>query len=213
MSYDQSQQQQQYYPQQSQPEVGYTGAHTTTAAPHPIVTRLDGRNLSDKIVRHQFEQCCVVVPLHTGAMIISFLMTVFYGYCGLALLTSSIFHGVYSVLLIIVGILYLFIAVASGYGFVGIYKEELIWVDRFINFYVIGSIVWAVLQLIQVIIMGIAYHTGGSWVVSWIVTFLIGFAFQYYFCCCLVSYQRALHARLNAGGAHAGVAGKHHQMV
>ncbi|GJJ74275.1 hypothetical protein EMPS_06633 [Entomortierella parvispora] len=202
----QLQNQQAYQPQPYQPQpelqqappVVYAAAHATSAM--PVVTRGNGRGLTGKF--HQFEQCCLCFPLHTGGLIITFLMVIFYGYCGLALLTSGFYAGFYNALLIVVGILYLGVAILSGYGFAGIYKEEPLWVDRYIRFFVIGSLVWAVLQIVQIAIVAsyyARYDFGGGYWAGWIVTFLIGLGFQYYFCCCLVSYQRVLHARINGG--------------
>lgn len=89
----------------------------------------------------------------------------------------------------------------------------------FVKFYVIGSFVWILIQLIQ---MGISvawyssycsdlsyygYSCGFGWA-GWIIPFLIGLALQYYFCCCLVSYQRVLKAKLGGGDIEGGQGGK-----
>ena len=108
----------------------------------------------------------------------------------------------------VIGVFYILVALISGYGFGGIYREDPVWVNRFIRFFVIGSLVWAVLQIVQMAVLlayygnycaGASYYgisCGFPWA-SWIITFLIGLGFQYYFCCCLVSYQRVMTARLN----------------
>ncbi|KAF9957952.1 hypothetical protein BGZ72_001124 [Mortierella alpina] len=218
--------QQPYYPQSPQPmqqqpyyaqpvqqtniveqPVVYTTQNVATEV--PVVTKGNGRGLTGKMP--QFENCCLCFPLHTGAMIIAALMFIFYGYCGLALLVGGGYLGAFGAIMIVIGILYLLVALISAYGFAGIYKEEPFWVDRFIKFYLIGSLIWIVLELVEMIILVIYYNkyfsnsycsysycvkVGFPWA-AWIVTFIIGAGFQYYFCCCLVSYQRVLHARLN----------------
>ncbi|KAG0272518.1 hypothetical protein BGZ96_005288 [Linnemannia gamsii] len=90
-------------------------------------------------------------------------------------------------------------------GFIGAYKQDPKLVTKFVTFFVIGSIVWAVLEIIEMAIQVSAYSNlcgyyyyacGFNWAV-WIVIFLLGLGFQYYFACCLVSYQRDLLAKLN----------------
>ncbi|KAF9186690.1 hypothetical protein BGZ51_009812 [Haplosporangium sp. Z 767] len=245
------QQQQPYYPPQQQPQQAYYGeqpVHTqpaqiqpaqiqpvqiqpavivttehTSSTDMPIVTKGNGRGIVGKMP--QFNNCCLCFPLHTGAMIIAFLLVIFYGYCGLALLIASGYSGWYSAVLIILGILYLLIAFVSAYGFAGIYKEEPTWVDRFIKMFLIGSLVWALLEIVEMAIMVIWYNNLCSGYVSyyyscgfpwagWIIIFILGLGFQYYFCCCLVSYQRVLHARINdlSGGGIDSFGGKNIQM-
>lgn len=227
--------QQPYYPVQSpivQPQQPYlaqpaiqpavaaqpAGVYTTTQATSEPVIKPDGKGLFGKIP--QVENCCLCFPLHTGAMIIAALMFIFYGYCGLVLVVSGSYSGWYSGVLIVVGVLYLLVALISAYGFAGVYKEETFWVDRFVKFYVIGSLVWFILEFVQMIILVVYYNNqtytysyggytytyetnvGFPWA-GWIVTLIIGTAFQFYFCACLVSYQRVLHARL--GDAETGM--------
>ncbi|KAF9317388.1 hypothetical protein BG003_000845 [Podila horticola] len=209
------QHQQIYYAQQpvqqqvQQPNVAYTTAQAVEA---PAVTTIpvagNGRGLTGRM--HQFDECCLCFPLHTGAMIISFLMVIFYGYCGLVLVAFGSFTGWYSAILICFGVLYLGVAVVSAFGFAGVYKERVDWVDRFIKMYIIGSIVWLVLQILSIIIEVIYYNqlsnsyagyyyvsVGVNWV-GFAITFVIGGLFQYYFACCLVSYQRMLHHRIES---------------
>lgn len=110
--------------------------------------------------------------------------------------------GFYNAILIILGVVYLGCAVISGYGFAGIFKEEPLWVDRYIRFFVIGSMIWGILEIIQIAITASfygRYDLGGGFWAAWIVVFILGALLQYYFCCCLVSYQRVLHARINGG--------------
>lgn len=94
--------QQPYYPAQTpapvfqqpteykeQPAAIYADAHPA----QPVVItagRGDGHGLTGKL--HQFHTCCGFIPLHTGAMIIAFSMVIFYGYCGLGLLTVGTFR-------------------------------------------------------------------------------------------------------------------------
>lgn len=92
-------------------------------------------------------------------------------------------------------------------------------VNVFVKFYVIGSFVWILIQIIQMAI-SVAYYAdacsqlsrygyscGFSWA-SWIIPFLIGVGLEYYFCCCLVSYQRVLKAKLGGGDVEGGHGGK-----
>ncbi|KAF8930323.1 hypothetical protein BGZ58_008330 [Dissophora ornata] len=192
-------QQQAYFAQdQAQPAtIVYTQQQTTTEM--PVVTG-NGQGLTGKMP--QVENCCLCFPLHTGAMIIAILMFIFYGYCGLILFLDGSYYGGYATISIILGILYIVVAVVSAYGFVGIYKEEPMWVDRFIRMFVIGSIAWAVLYVVQIIITAVNYSNysyyydiGLNWAAI-IIEFLISAFFQFYFCVCLVSYQRILHARV-----------------
>ena len=89
----------------------------------------------------------------------------------------------------------------------------------FVKFYVIGYFVWAVIQIIQ---MGVSvaawsnycsgysyygYSCGFNWA-GWIIPFLIGLCLEYYFCCCLVSYQRVLKAKLSGSDVEGGQGGK-----
>ncbi|KAG0272517.1 hypothetical protein BGZ96_005287, partial [Linnemannia gamsii] len=93
--------QQPYYPAQSpapvyqqpteykeQPAAVYAEAHPA----QPVVisfSRGDGHGLTGRI--HNVQTCCGCFPLHTGAMIITILMVIFYLYCGIVLLTSGTF--------------------------------------------------------------------------------------------------------------------------
>jgi hypothetical protein len=115
----------------------------------------------------------------------------------------------------ILGVVYLGVAFVSIGGFIGAYKQDPIWVNKFVTFFVIGSLVWAIMEIIEMALSVAAYSNlcssayyscGFGWA-RWIIIFLLGLAFQYYFACCLVSYQRDLTAKLNGGdieGAHGG---------
>ncbi|KAF8975939.1 hypothetical protein BGZ46_008709, partial [Entomortierella lignicola] len=188
---NQPQPQQAYFAQPQPQPATYVVTETTSEL--PVVTGGDGKGLTGKM--QQVDVCCFFIPLHTGAMIITFLMFIYYGYCGLALLLDGTVSGGAFVGLIIFGIIYLLIAIVSFYGLAGIYKEEPAWVDRFIKMYVIGSILWVVLEIIDMIIFVAAGYVFG-WA-GWVVQLIILGALQYYFCVCLVSYQRVLHARVN----------------
>lgn len=110
--------------------------------------------------------------------------------------------------MIVLGILYLGVAVVSGFGFAGIYKERVDWVDRFVKMYVIGSICWVILEIIEIAIeaawiSNLNSYARGYFVyhVNWVgfaLTLVIAGLFQYYFACCLVSYQRLLHHKMEA---------------
>ncbi|KAG0211320.1 hypothetical protein BGX28_008143 [Mortierella sp. GBA30] len=228
-------QQQAYYAQSPQPQPQVlqqpqvfeqpTAVYTTqnVATEPPVVIKGSGRGLTGKLP--QVENCCLCFPLHTGGMIIAAVMFIFYGVCGLILLTAGAYAGGYAAVAIVIGILYLLVALISAYGFMGIYKEEAFWVDRFIKFFLIGSLIWLILEIGQ-LILGIisvnnacsaaryyGYSCSFNWA-GWIIPFIIGVFFQYYFCCCLVSYQRVLHARLNDlnGGTFTTAGGKDIQM-
>lgn len=79
-------------PVQGQANVVYT---TTQAVAAPAVTTIPipagGTGLTRSMP--QLENCCLCFPLHTGAMIITFLMVIFYGYCGLALVAFGSYAG------------------------------------------------------------------------------------------------------------------------
>ncbi|KAF8986608.1 hypothetical protein BGZ52_008465 [Haplosporangium bisporale] len=192
-------------PVQGQANVVYT---TSQAVAAPAVTTIPISTGGTGLTRNmpQFENCCLCFPLHTGAMIITFLMVIFYGYCGLALIIDGTYFGWYNAVMIVLGILYLGVAVVSGFGFAGIYKERMDWVDRFVKMYVIGSICWLVLEIIEIIIQVVwvnnlnryAYFVYTVPWVGWAITLIIGGLFQYYFACCLVSYQRLLHHKMEA---------------
>ncbi|KAK3831712.1 MAG: hypothetical protein JOS17DRAFT_126889 [Linnemannia elongata] len=223
--------QQPYYPAQSpapvyaqpsnefkeQPAAVYaTEAHSA----QPVVINVDGIERSGLMGKvHQFEMCCGFIPLHTGAMIIAICMVIFYGAFGIVLLASGTFIGWYNTVFIILGILYLGVAAISVYGFLGAHREDLRMVNVFVKFYVIGSFIWAIIQIIQMAI-SVAYYAnwcsgfsrygiscGFNWA-GWIIPFLIGLGLQYYFCCCLVSYQRVLTAKLGGGDVEGGQGGK-----
>ncbi|KAG0341731.1 hypothetical protein BG005_002883 [Podila minutissima] len=193
--------QQQIQQQVQQPNVVYSTAQAVEA---PAVTAVpiagNGQGLTGKM--HQFNECCLCFPLHTGAMLIAFLLIIFYGWCGLVLVAFSTFAGWYSAIMIVFGVLYLGIATVSVFGFAGIYKERVDWVDRFIKMYVIGSIVWFGLEIVSIIIQYIhcsnyIFCFGVNWV-GFAITLIFGSLFQYYFACCLVSYQRVLHHRIES---------------
>ncbi|KAF9998612.1 hypothetical protein BGZ80_009312 [Entomortierella chlamydospora] len=193
------QQQQAYYAQpQAQPTYVVTSTEQTTSL--PVVTGGNGKGIVGKMP--QLDLCCFFLPLHTGALVIAFLMTIYYGYCGIVLLAGGTFTGGVAIGLIILGILYLLVAIVSGYGFVGIYKEQPLWIDRFIRMYLVGSIMWLVLEFIYMIIV-VATYSQYYWYsfpwASWIIQIIICGGLQYYFCICLVSYQRVLHARVDGG--------------
>ncbi|KAF9112183.1 hypothetical protein BGX27_003816 [Mortierella sp. AM989] len=206
--YDQQQQpQQQYYAQpQDQPQSYVVTTTEQTSTEMPIVTG-SGKGIVGKMP--QLGVCCFFLPLHTGAMIIAFIMTIYYGYCGLGLLLLQGISGFYSIILIIFGILFLLVAVVSAYGCVGIYKEEPTWVNRFIKWFLVGSIVWFILEIVYMIVLVIYYKNISDsfdnryydysisfpWA-AWIVQMIFAGIIQYYFCVCLVSYQRVLHDRV-----------------
>ncbi|KAF9916476.1 hypothetical protein BX616_003651 [Lobosporangium transversale] len=192
---DGQQQQGVYYAQQApiqqQPQTFVVTTETTTDS--PVITG-DGTGLTGKMP--QLKECCLCFPLHTGALIIAAVMTIYYGYLGINLFSWGIFVGVY-ISYIIFGVIYIMIAVVSGYGFVGIYKENPVFVDRFIKMFIVCSIIWFALNLLQMIILvANGFYLNWAW---WIVNLLIAGLLQYYFCVCLVSYQRVLHARVGGG--------------
>ncbi|KAI1320463.1 hypothetical protein EDD11_000848 [Mortierella claussenii] len=198
-TYDQQQQQQAYFAQQQpapgvqqQPSTFIVQEHTATEM--PVVTG-NGRGLTGKMP--QLAHCCCCLPLHTGALIIAALMTIYYGYCGIALFAAGGLAGGVFIAYIIIGILYIAIAIVSGYGFMGIYQENPTFVDRFIKMFIIGSLVWLALQILYMIIV-VASGIALFWV-SWIVQIIVSGGLQYFFCVCLVSYQRVLHTRVGGG--------------
>ncbi|KAG0315355.1 hypothetical protein BGZ99_007509 [Dissophora globulifera] len=172
------------------PTVVYAQELTTTQV--PVITG-NGKGLTGRLP--QVDNCCACLPLHTGAMVVAFIMFIFYGWCGLGLILGGSEIGGYGAFAIVIGVLYILVAVVSLYGLIGIYKEEVAWVDRFVRMFVIGSLVWVVLYIIEIIVLATQYGAYIAWG-STIVQLILGFLFQYYFCICLVSYQRVLHARV-----------------
>ncbi|KAG0375719.1 hypothetical protein BGX24_008744 [Mortierella sp. AD032] len=202
-------------------------APTEAHLAQPVVISAEGGERRGLIAKmHQFQMCCGFIPLHTGAMIIAALMFIFYGWCGIGLLTVAsgyrLVGDVYFILTMLIGVFYVVVAVVSGLGFIGIYQQQPQRINLFVKCFLVGSLVWAVLEIIQMAIM-VAYYSnlcaelspyyscGFGWV-AWIFTFLIGLAFQYYFACCLVSYQRVFLASVgDVEGAQA-IGGKNIEM-
>ncbi|KAF9907017.1 hypothetical protein EC991_011412 [Linnemannia zychae] len=209
-----------------QPAAVYAAADGSHLAQPVVITAEGGkaRGLYGKL--HQFQMCCGFIPLHTGAMIIAALMVIFYGYCGLVLLTASGYRAMgdsYYIITLVLGVVYMLVAAVSAYGFAGAYRQDPKMVNIFVKFFLLGSIVWAVLEIIQMGVLVAYYNSycselsyygyscGFGWA-GWVITFLIGLAFQYYFACCLVSYQRVLLASLgDVEGARA-IGGKNIEM-
>ncbi|KAF9317387.1 hypothetical protein BG003_000844 [Podila horticola] len=186
------------YVQPQQPTLVYTPATVT-----PIPVTGSGRGLTGKLP--QLTNCCMCFPLQTGAMIIAFLMTIYYGYCGIPLLIAAP-HLIYfgsslgAAVAIIFGILYVAIAVLSVFGFVGILRERLVWVSRFVKWYFVGCCIWLTLEILGVILAATgasnysySFSQAGitAWIL-WLVLLAVALAFQYYFWCALVSYERVL---------------------
>ncbi|KAG0031226.1 hypothetical protein BGZ81_001577 [Podila clonocystis] len=205
------------YVQPQQPTLVYTVPSTVT----PIPVTGSGRGLTGKLP--QLATCCMCFPLQTGAMIIAFLMTIYYAYCGIPLLLAAptlIAHGsaLFSAIAIVFGVLYVGIATLSIFGFVGILRERLDWVSRFVRWYFIGSCIWLALEILGAILTAVgsssysdAFSHGSvaAWVL-WFVILMVALAFQYYFWCALVSYERVLKQKnqsfdgtVPADGAHA----------
>jgi len=57
----------------------------------PVVTGGDGKGIIGSMP--QLNECCFCLPLHTGALIIAGVMVIYYGYCGLVLVTLSGYSG------------------------------------------------------------------------------------------------------------------------
>jgi hypothetical protein len=164
---------------------------------HPVVTGGDGKGFTGKMP--QLNECCFFLPLHTGALIIAGIMVIYYGYCGLALVTLGGYgYGSAFIVFVIIGVLYLIIALVSAYGFAGILKQNVELVDRFIKMFIACFFLWALLYIIKIIIyasygFGLSLYIGG-----FLADLIISGLCQYYFCVCLVSYQRVLHARVDS---------------
>ncbi|KAF9366221.1 hypothetical protein BGX34_005147 [Mortierella sp. NVP85] len=159
----------------------------------PVVTGGDGKGIIGKMP--QLNECCFCLPLHTGALIIAGVMVIYYGYCGLVLVTFSSYSSAFIIFLII-GILYLIIALVSAYGFAGILKQNVELVDRFVKMFIGCFILWALLYIVKIIIYA-SYGLFVPWA-GFIVELIISGVCQYYFTVCLVSYQRVLHARVDS---------------
>ncbi|KAF9337877.1 hypothetical protein BG006_001864 [Podila minutissima] len=150
--------------------------------------------------------CCMCIPLKAGAMIIAFLMTIYYGYCGIPLLLVAPrlldYDHIAGVIAIVFGVLYVSIATVSIFGFVGILCERLDWVSRFVRLYFIGCCIWLAVEITGVILAATGMNsTNGAdvfvqtditvWII-WVAIMVVALAFQYYFWRALVSYERLL---------------------
>ncbi|KAG0286439.1 hypothetical protein BGZ97_007443, partial [Linnemannia gamsii] len=93
--------QQPYYPAQTpapvfqqagefkeQPAAVYATTEAHPAQP-VVISAAAGDRTGLMAKMHHFDTCCGFIPLHTGAMIIAILMVIFYGFCGLVLLTAN----------------------------------------------------------------------------------------------------------------------------
>ncbi|KAG0341732.1 hypothetical protein BG005_002884 [Podila minutissima] len=146
------------------------------------------------------------IPLKAGAVIIAFLTTVYYGYCGIPLLLVAPrlldYDHLDGVIAIVFGVLYVSIATVSIFGFVGILRERLGWVSRFVRLYFIGCCIWLTVEITGVILtatrMNSAYGADvlgqagiTTWII-WVAIMVVALALQYYFWRALVSYERLL---------------------
>ncbi|KAF9970902.1 hypothetical protein BGZ73_006254 [Actinomortierella ambigua] len=174
--------------------------------PKPVIVK--GHGLKSHLPQVTF--CCFCFPLRHGAIALSAVMMIFNAICGLLLLVGSPLVGGYapalSAVLMVVGVLYLVVAIFYCYGVVAITREDLMMVKRYVRGFIGCSIVWFLLEIaslaVQLAFWGqysdyCYYGCGFNWA-PWIVTVLIGVAIQVYFCSCLVSYERVLLANERA---------------
>ncbi|KAF9391306.1 hypothetical protein CPB97_006957 [Podila verticillata] len=192
------------YVQPQQPTFAYTDAQPTATA-IPVG--------SDRFMSKapQLATCCMCIPLRAGALIISFLLFVYYCYMGISNLSHAINFFNYmsyrhdttvAVVYLIFAVLFLSIAIAAAFGFVGIYQERLDRVRMFVRLYVVSVCIWILLEIIYVILNAVgrdyyadSYAYGVSMWAIWVAIFLVCLFFQIYFGCALVSYRRILQQR------------------
>jgi len=164
--------------------------------------------------------CCFVVPLRTGALIISIWMLLWNLYAGIALITVG--YGGSAIWLVVkaFGAIYMIIALVSFYGAYYIYKEDPHHVAKFTRFFTWSVIAYFLIQIIIIIVEEVeiraAYNSAvssckasvpaaeqascdigftDSFLVSWIATYLIGVAIQVYLIIVIRSYNAELQAR------------------
>ncbi|KAG0085015.1 hypothetical protein BGZ93_009782 [Podila epicladia] len=151
--------------------------------------------------------CCMCFSLKTGSMIIAFLTTINYGYCGIPLLLASpellrFDNHVFGIIAIVFGLLYVGIATVSIFGFVGILRERLDWVSRFVRWYFIGCCIWLAVEITGAILAatGVTNTYGAeafgyagitAWII-WVAIMVVVLALQYYFWRTLVLYEQLL---------------------
>ncbi|RUS17370.1 hypothetical protein BC937DRAFT_90068 [Endogone sp. FLAS-F59071] len=165
--------------------------------------------------------CCFVVPLRTGALIITIWMLIWNLFTGIELITIGYASGIWLALKA-VGAIYMLIALISFYGAYSVYKELPQEVARFTRFFTWSVIAYFVIQIIVIIIEEVeiraAYNEAISacnnanagvpaqdqvpcvgfvdgYLGSWIATFLIGVAIQTYLIIVIRSYNFELQAR------------------
>ncbi|RUP50194.1 hypothetical protein BC936DRAFT_140017 [Jimgerdemannia flammicorona] len=203
--------------------------------------------------------CCFMVPLKIGALIIATWMLVWYMYAGLALVLVPYGGSFLWVGLKVLGVVYALAGLVSLYGIYAIYKvripiipstidfiltdaqhsnlcvpcstqkqhQELPFhVARFTKLFTIAAIYYLVVQVIVIIIEEVElraiYNNAvnqceaaqanvttphidcnigfvDSFLVSWIISYIIGLAFQIYFIIVIRSYNADLQARTNNG--------------
>ncbi|KAF9215432.1 hypothetical protein BGZ59_001372 [Podila verticillata] len=185
------------YTQPQQPTFTYTDAQPTATA---IPVGPD-RFMSNA---PQLATCCMCIPLRAGVLIISFLLFVYYCYMGISNLRIGINwfnHEPYDLdttsatIGIIISILFLFIAIAAAFGFVGIYQERLDRVRMFVRLYFVSVCIWILVEIAGAILNGVANNYDTSFWIIWVVLFAVCLFFQIYFGSVLGSYHRILQQR------------------
>ncbi|RUS33733.1 hypothetical protein BC938DRAFT_484208 [Jimgerdemannia flammicorona] len=170
--------------------------------------------------------CCFMVPLKIGALIIATWMLVWYMYAGFALVLVPYGGSFLWVGLKVLGVVYALAGLVSLYGIYAIYKELPFHVARFTKLFTIAAIYYLVVQVIVIIIEEVElraiYNNAvnqceaaqanvttphidcnigfvDSFLVSWIISYIIGLAFQIYFIIVIRSYNADLQARTSNG--------------
>jgi hypothetical protein len=159
--------------------------------------------------------CCLFIPLRIGAFIIAFCMLAWNIYSGTTLFLFG-WDGIHlSIVLKVLGAIYVLIGLVGIYGFKAIYEENQVHVHVFTIIYSVCVFLWILFQIVIVIVevvivnravadaCAVVHLPAGDCpgytfdIGAWIAPFLVGFTFQVYYIVCLVSYDRHLAARLN----------------
>jgi len=170
--------------------------------------------------------CCFVVPLRTGALVITIWMLLWNLYAGFAVITIPYSGGFLWMGIKGLGILYISLALTSFYGAYFIYKENPKHVARFSRFFVGSVIVYFLIQIIIIVVEELEirsiYNSAiasckaaipagapagsdapcndiefvGVSLGPWIATFLVGVIIQAYLIIVIRSYNAELQAKV-----------------
>lgn len=99
---------------------------------------------------------------------------------------------------VVLATLFLCIAIAAAFGFVGICQERLDRVRMFVRLYYVSVCIWILLEVAGAILGSVvvnSYEHGDTVWILWVAIFMVCLCLQIYFGRALVSYQRVLQQR------------------